>query len=250
MRRRVLLEVCVASLSDALAAEAAGADRLELNCALSEGGLTPSLGLLVEVKAAVGVQVIVMARPRPGGFSYADAEFAVMRRDIDLALTHGADGIAFGALHEDGRVDVDRCKQIVGQIGVRESVFHRAFDVVPRPAEALEQLIDLGVKRVLTSGQARGALDGAQLIAELRGRANGRIELLPAGGVNSANVKEVIDRTGCNQVHGSFRRRVADRSVSAGRDVKFGAGDRDETQYDATDPAAVAAVRSVLNRLP
>src|SRR6516165_5711415 len=111
--RRVLLEVAVASVEDALAAQAGGADRLELNAALALGGLTPSLGTLIEVKAAVALPVLVMVRPRPGGFAYGGADFRVMQRDAGLALRHGADGIVLGILTGDGRVDVDRCRRLL-----------------------------------------------------------------------------------------------------------------------------------------
>src|SRR5262245_45547573 len=120
--RRVLLEVPVASVEDALAAQAGGADRLELNAALSLGGLTPSLGTLMEVKAAVALPVFVMIRPRPGGFAYGATDLQVMKRDTDLALRHGAEGIVFGILTADGRVDGDRCRCLVRQVGDRAAV--------------------------------------------------------------------------------------------------------------------------------
>src|SRR5215470_7133525 len=113
--RHVLLEVPIASVEDALAAQEGGADRLELNAALSLGGLTPSLGTLIEVKAAVALPVFVMIRPRPGGFAYSKTDFQVMQRDLDLALQHGANGIVLGILTEDGRVDMDRCRRVVRQ---------------------------------------------------------------------------------------------------------------------------------------
>src|SRR5262245_66208957 len=112
-----------------------------------------------------------MARPRPGGFAYSPADFRVLRRDVDLALEHGADGIAFGVLTEDGRVDAARCREVVRQAQGLEVVFHRAFDVTPDPFAALEELIDLGVRRVMTSGQEETAYNGAARIAELVGRA-------------------------------------------------------------------------------
>lgn len=208
----VLIEICVDSLAAAVAAAAGGADRLELNAALSLDGLTPSLGLLTETCKAVGdrVPLIAMARPAPGGFCYGDADFRVLRRDVDLLLQKGADGIAFGVLTEDGAVDVRRCRRVIRQIesagrGSGEAVFHRAFDVVRNPAVALDQLIDLGFRRVMTSGQQPTALGGARLIAQLAARAAGRIEVLPAGGIRPSNALAVVSRTGCNQVHASLR---------------------------------------------
>jgi copper homeostasis protein len=243
-RQRVLLEVAAASVEDALAAQTGGADRLELNAALALGGLTPSLGTLIEVKAAVSLPVMVMIRPRSGGFAYSDTDFRVMQRDIDLALTHGADGLVFGILTADGGVDEPRCRQLVQQAGARPTVFHRAFDVTPDPFAALEQLIDLGVRRVMTSGQEESAYNGASLIAALIRRAAGRIEVLPAGGINRFTVADVVTRTGCNQVHASLRRRHTDRSVSARPQVSFGAAYRPpEDSYDGTSTEAVIALR-------
>src|SRR5947209_8353798 len=128
MAGRVLLEVCIESVADAKAAEAGGADRLELNSALSLGGLTPSLGTLIEVRAATRVPVVVMARPRAGGFCYDEDEFRVLRQDAELALGNGADGTAFGILTPERAIDVVRCRQLVEQIGAARCVFHRAFD--------------------------------------------------------------------------------------------------------------------------
>src|SRR5262245_17457027 len=175
-RRPILLEVAIASVEDAQTAQEGGADRVELNAALALGGLTPSLALLGEARQAVSLPLVVMARPRPGGFCYSAAEFRVLLRDIEIALSHGADGIAFGVLTDGGAIDLDRCRQAVRLIGDRAAVFHRAFDVTPDPHTALEQLIDLGVKRVMTSGQEENAYQGTSRIAKLVEQARGRIE--------------------------------------------------------------------------
>ena len=215
--RRVLLEVCIATADDATAAGAGGADRLELNGALELGGLTPSAGTLAEVRAACGLPVVGMVRPRPGGFCYSAAEFRTMRRDADALLAGGAVGVVFGILDAGGRVDAGRCGEIVRQVGpaAEGAVFHRAFDYTPEPFEALEQLIDLGVRRVLTSGQRPTAGEGAELIAELVRRARGRIEILPGSGVRAGNAAALVDWTGCDQIHGSFREKCPDSSLAA-----------------------------------
>lgn len=199
-----LLEVAVSSLEGALVAEAAGADRLELSCALTLGGLTPSLGLLREVRRATRLPLMVLIRPRPGGFCYNESELLLIERDLAIALDNGADGIVLGAL-DDGRQISPHLSWLVERAGPREVVFHRAFDEVAMPLVALEQLIDLGVRRVLTSGQQPSALQGADLLAELIRRAAGRIEILPGAGVRPHNVAELVQRTACTQVHGSFR---------------------------------------------
>jgi copper homeostasis protein len=245
---RVLLEVGVGSVEDALAAQAGGADRLELNAALALGGLTPSPGTLIEVRAATSLSLFVMIRPRQAGFSYKAAEFRVMQRDLAWALDHGADGVVFGILHEDGTIDVPRCRQLLAGAAGRPVVFHRAFDVTPAPFAALEQLIDLGVGRVMTSGQARTALEGAGLIAGLLRRAAGRIEVLPAGGITSANVSDLLTRTGCTQVHCGLRTDWHDPSTTARPQVAFGTRlPSSEEFYPATDPAAVGQMRRLLD---
>jgi copper homeostasis protein len=244
---RILLEVCIASVDDALAAQAGGADRLELNSALMLGGLTPSLGTLVEVKRAVELPVIAMIRPRPGGFCYGEADFRVLRRDVDLALEHGADGIAFGILTASGAVDADRCRRVIDQAGDRDVVFHRAFDVTPDPFTTIDQLIDLGVKRVMTSGQQESAFNGAALIATLIARAAGRIEVLPAGGITRFTLPDLLARTGCDQVHASLRMSQSDPSTSARPHVTFGGALRPpEDRYDATSAASVAELHAML----
>ena len=244
---RVLLEVAVASVEDAETAQAGGADRLELNAAFALGGLTPSLGMLMEVRAAVKLPLMVMLRPRRGGFCYSEREYRVLRRDLDLALKHGADGLVFGLLTAEGKVDVERCKQLVKACGKREAVFHRAFDVTPDPFLALERLIELGFRRVMTSGQEENAYHGAARIAEIIARAAGRIEVLPAGGINRFNVADVLARSGCTQIHASLQRSRVDPSMAARPHLHFDrALQRPQETFDATNPLAVADMRALL----
>jgi copper homeostasis protein len=247
MRNPVLVEICVASVDDAVAAVAAGADRLETNCALALGGLTPSAGLFAGVRRSVSVPLIAMVRPRSGGFCYSDTDFEVMERDAEALVAAGADGLAFGVLSADGKVDRDRCGKLRTICGSREAVFHRAFDVTPDPYAALDELIKLGFTRVLTSGQADSALAGSELIAEMVGRGKGRIQVLPGGGISPATVAEVVARTGCNQVHASLRAVACDPSVAGRPLVRYSSpGGPPEVQFDRTDPSAVAALRSAL----
>src|SRR3984957_19399392 len=145
-----LLEICCGSAEDVIEAAAGGADRVELCSALFLGGLTPSLGSLRQVKQEASIPVIAMNRPRAAGFCYSATEFAVMERDAELLLEHGSDGIVFGILNSDGTVDIKRSRLLRDRIAPRQAVFHRAFDVTPDPFRALEELIDLGITRVLT----------------------------------------------------------------------------------------------------
>ncbi len=162
---RMILEVCLTSADEAKEAEQAGADRLELNAALSLDGLTPSPGVLQTVLRATSLPVIVMVRPRPGGFCPSETDFAAMRTDAEWIAASGASGIAFGILRQDGTVDVERCRLMRETIGAREAVFHRAFDCTADPFAALEQVIDLGFTRVMTSGCGATALLAARSFA-------------------------------------------------------------------------------------
>lgn len=245
----IRLEICAASVEDCVRAESGGADRVELNCALMLGGLTPSLGTVREARAAVRLPMIVMLRPRPAGFCYSRSEFAVMQRDAEMVLAENAAGIAFGFLQAGGKLDLKRCRQMVKLAAGRQTVFHRAFDVAKEPLTALEQLIDLGVTRVMTSGQEASAYNGAANIAEYIRRAAGRIEVLPAGGINRFTVADVIQRTGCDQVHASLSTVSSDRSTRARPQVSFGGVvKQSEQDFTVTDAAAVRKIRQALAR--
>ena len=241
------IEICTASAEDCIAAEQGGADRVELNCALMLGGLTPSIGSLRESRSAVKIPIIAMIRPRAGGFCYSDREFAVMQRDAEACLAEGADGIAFGFLNPDGSLDAERCREMMRLAEGRQTVFHRAFDVVPDPVGTLDQLIDLGVTRVMTSGQEASAYNGAANIAEYIRHAADRIEILPAGGINRFTVKDVVERTGCDQIHASMSTTRRDDSVNARPQVAFGGVLRPpEEKFGVTDGNAVNSLRRMV----
>lgn len=246
---RTLLEICCGSLDDALEAAAGGADRVELCAALFLGGLTPSIGTLVEAGRRLRIPFMAMVRPRSGGFGYTAAEFATMERDVEMALAAGAGGVVFGVLRENGTVDGKRTRALVRRAGGAQTVFHRAFDVTPRPFDALETLVDLGVTRILTSGQRDSVAEGAPLIAELVARAAGRIEILPGGGIAPWNVADCVRRTGASQVHLTAWRPAVDPSTHARPSVSFGGALRPaEDRYDITDAGAVRAIRRSLER--
>jgi len=243
----ILLEICCGSLDDAIQAEKGGADRVELCSALFLGGLTPSIGTVQEATRRLRIPVIAMVRPRGGGFCYTNTEFSTMERDTEAAIDAGADGIVFGILKEDGRIDRRRTARIIRVIGKHQAVFHRAFDVTPDPFEALEQLIDLGVTRVLTSGQEVRAPEGVELIAELVEQAGKRIEILPGGGIRPHNMNALVRRTRCAQIHMTAWNQVEDRSTRANRKVTFvGTSRPREDSYDQTD---VRLVKEIVKRL-
>ena len=219
---RVLLEICCGSIDDALQAQAGGADRVELCSALFLGGLTPSLGTLKYAREHLSIPIIAMVRPRGGGFCYTDAEFASMERDADIAIGTGADGVVFGILTSDGHVDRPRTRRIRDIIGTRQAVFHRAFDVTPDPFAALDELVDLGITRILTSGQQESVPEGVDLVRRLIEHAGDRIEVLPGGGIKSYNLADIIAKTGCRQVHLTAFKTASDPSTRQRPQVTFG----------------------------
>lgn len=200
----IVIEVCVASLADALISQAAGAHRIELNQALELDGLTPSVGLTQRVLSEVQIPVIAMARPCSGGFCYGHDEWMTLLADASWMLENGVDGVAFGALDADQQIDEPKCRQLRRLAGNKQLVFHKAFDAVFDAEAALERLIDCGIDRVMTSGLAPTALEGRALIGRLQHRAQGRIEILPAGKISSQNVVRIVAETSCTQIHGSF----------------------------------------------
>ena len=248
MSSEILIEVCCGSTDDAIEAEKGGAARVELNSSLFFGGLTPSLGSVIEAKGRLDIPVIVMIRPRGGGFCYTQTEMAVMLHDARLAIEHGADGLAFGILTQYGSVDKDRCRQIIELVGNKEAVFHRAFDVTPEPLEALDQLVELGFKRILTSGQAPSVPEGAELLKELIDYAGDRIEILPGGGIRQHNIRAIIEQTGANQVHLSAFEQRTDPSASNRPHITFGGALRPpEDRYDIVNQNAIRSISDLLN---
>ncbi|MCL2684741.1 MAG: hypothetical protein FWE55_05805, partial [Synergistaceae bacterium] len=167
MEKVVKFELCCGSVDDVVQAYKGGAGRVELNSGLFLGGLTPSVGTLIEARKRVPLPIMCMVRPREGGFCYSECEFAAMIADAGILLEHGADGIVFGFLKEDGTVDAERCREMLAVIGGRDSMFHKAIDVTPDVFAALDTLIELGVSRVLTSGQAPTVAQGMDVIKRM-----------------------------------------------------------------------------------
>ena len=202
-----MIEICCGSYYDAVQAARGGARRIELNCGLHLGGLTPSVASLELVKEHCDLQVIAMVRPRGGGFCYDSEDFAQMERECEDLLCHGADGIAFGCLNSDATLCRSQNERLIERIHAsgREAVFHRAFDCCSDPFLAIEELIAMGVDRVLTSGQKPKAMEGRELIAQLQKRYGGQIQILAGSGVNAGNARQLMDETGISQVHSSCK---------------------------------------------
>lgn len=211
--RRVLVEACVDAIDAAMEAEWGGADRLELCGELLQGGVTPSHGLIEAVWDQISIPLFVLIRPRTGDFLYTADELDVMERDIRIARSLHVDGIVAGALTTDGDVDVGAMRCILDAARPMEVTFHRAFDFTRDQDAALDVLMELEVDRVLTSGGAATALQGAENLARLNLRAGSDLTVMAGGAISSANVAEVVRRSGVREVH----LRAAERVPSAMR---------------------------------
>lgn len=199
------LEICANSLSSAKEAQLGGASRVELCQNLENGGTTPSYGQIKHVREALEIGVHVLIRPRAGDFLYSDDEFAEIKEDILYCKEAGCDGVVIGILTKDGRVDKVRMQELVDLAKPMCVVFHRAFDRCAEPLKSLEDIIELGCDRILTSGLKNSAWEGRELIKALFAQADGRIEIMPGAGIDESNVKAIIEFTGVRCVHSSAK---------------------------------------------
>jgi len=200
-----MLEVCVDTIQAAKIAAKAGADRIELCSVLEMGGVTPSGPLVSAVRRAIELPLIVLIRSRPGEFVYSEDDCELMIQEAQTAIELGADGVAVGALTPSLDLHLTFLRTIASALPKCQLVMHRAFDSVRDPLAALECLVELSFTRILTSGGGEFAIDGTDALRRFSNLANGRIEILPAGGVAPSNALAILKETGVNQLHGSFR---------------------------------------------
>jgi copper homeostasis protein len=203
MKNHFVLEICVESVESAIAADAGGAHRIELCTNLAGGGTTPSAGLMQSVRKHVRLPVHAMIRPRTGDFCYSNHELEIMRNDIEAAKQAKMDGVVLGILRENTRVDVERTKLLVKFAQPLPTTFHRAFDLAKNPTTALEDVIQTGSSRILTSGGESRATDGLPALLHLVQAAKHRIAIMPCGGINSGNILRIIRATSALEVHTS-----------------------------------------------
>ena len=211
-----VLEVCVESFQDAVLAVDAGADRIEYCSALALGGLTPSPGALAMI-GNIKAPCMVMIRPRPGNFCYDANDCSIMKQEIAMARACGAAGVVFGATDDAGQLDTDILRDLMAESAGLQVTLHRAFDEVHDQFGALEQAINLGFERILTSGGAPDAITGIDRIAALTERAAGRIVILPGAGISSANAADILNKSGAHELHASCKTDVAAKDDGAGR---------------------------------
>ena len=201
----IIVEACVNSVSSAIEAEKGGAHRVELCDNLYEGGTTPSAAAIIITAQSIGIDLHVLIRPRGGDFLYSDLEFEVMKRDIAFCKENGVKGVVLGILKEDGSVDVERTLELVNAAAPMKVTFHRAFDMVSDPLQAIEDIISTGCHRILTSGHANKAWDGRDMIANLVRAVHGRIFIMAGSGVNSENAEMLVIYTGVKEIHTSAK---------------------------------------------
>ena len=239
-----LLEICVTSIDSAVAAERGGAARVELCSDLLEGGVTPSAGLIARTRARVRIGLHVLVRPRGGDFCYGDDELGAMEDDVRMAKQLGADGIVLGVLHADGRVDVERTRRLVELARPLGVTFHRAFDMAADPPRALAEVIATGADRLLTSGGAGSADEGAGTIAALVKAAGPRLTVMAGGGIRASNARAIVERTGVAELHAGLEEAVEGPMVHRPA-LSLGAADREFRRFLVREET----VRAFVNNL-
>lgn len=202
---KYIIEIATSDLPTTKSAVEGGADRIELCANLAEGGTTPSYGMIRTCREKFSVSLFPIIRPRGGDFLYTEEEFSIMLQDVQLCRETGCEGVVIGLLNNDGSIDLARTAKLVEMAYPMDVTFHRAFDRCRDPFEALEQLINIGCTRILTSGQKPSVVDGIDLVKQLNEKAGERIIIMPGSGVRADNIKMLAEKTGCLEFHSSLR---------------------------------------------
>lgn len=240
------IEIVVYNIESALRAQEGGADRIELCDTPGEGGTTPSYGTIQLVRENVNIDVFVMIRPRGGDFLYSNYEFHSMKRDILQCQKLSTDGVVLGILNGDGTIDKKRCHELIKLARPLKVTCHRAFDMTRDPFEALEDCIEVGFDRILTSGQQPQALKGVGLIRELIKKANGRISIMPGSGVNENTVTEIVSKTGVGEIHFSATSfRESDMTFRNSHIGSMGADEGSEFKLRTVDSEKIRIIRAI-----
>ncbi|RUT77630.1 copper homeostasis protein CutC [Ancylomarina longa] len=245
--KRTKLEICCYSVQSAILAEKAGANRIELCTGIQEGGLTPSFAMIELCKASVNIPVHVIIRPRESDFHYSDIEFECMKKDILMSKSIGVDGIVSGVLSTDGRIDLPRTRELVELSKPMSFTFHRAFDMVKDPVLAMEQLIQLKVNRILTSGGMQTAIFGKDMLKRLVELAKERIIIMPGSGINEENILNLKMETGAQEFHCSAKSLV--KSKMNFRNPNVSMGEKQESSEYSFFEANPEKIRKIANIL-
>lgn len=242
MSNNIKIEICAGSIESAIAANKGGADRIELCSALSEGGITPSAGIIEYVCDNLNIPVFILIRPRTGDFHYSRADYEAMKKDILFAKRNGAKGIVTGMLNTDGTIDTCRMKDLIEMASPMQVTFHRAFDMTRNPVEALEEIINLGCHRILTSGQANNVIEGADLLAELVKIVGQRIIIMPGSGINLSNFSNLAEKTKATEFHLSATRSFKSRMSFMKTGVSMAGKNSNEFEIIQTDAETVESI--------
>lgn len=199
------LEICVDSYESFINAKEAGANRVEICSCLDLDGISPSVGLVSKIAGDKNIEKVVMIRPRPYDFSYNDEEFEMMKEEIRIYKDFDIDGFVFGLLKKDGRIDIARTKDLVELSRPKEAIFHRAFDYSKDGEEVIDDLIKIGIKRILTSGKSPTAIEGIELLSRINRKYGKQIEIMAGSGVNYSNIKEIYRKSGIENFHMSAK---------------------------------------------
>lgn len=237
------LEICIDSVASYRAAYEGGAKRVELCDNLVEGGTTPSLGMIEHIVEDGRLGVMMMIRPRGGDFLYSEDEFEVMKRNIRSAHTLGVQGVVWGILMKDGRIDKERSKELVDISRPLDITFHRAFDMTVEPMRAIDDLLELGIDRVLTSGQRADAYAGRSLIKTLQAHVGDNMTILPGGGINEENIEALVRETGVKECHVSARTTVRSSMTYINPHIYMGGEDQPEDLMLVADAKRVETMR-------
>ncbi|XP_055902898.1 copper homeostasis protein cutC homolog [Eupeodes corollae] len=245
-----MLEICVDSITSAIAAAEGGASRIELCSALSEGGLTPTVGTLKALKSVpINIPIFCMLRPRRGNdFMYTNAEMDALLYDMALFKSHGCDGFVFGALDKNRDVCEWQCRQVVQMAGNLPVTFHRAFDLTApcKMHETVDQIKSLGFARILTSGFKHSCLQGIYNIRELCNQ-HKDIIIMPGAGISASNLEEILRETKCNEFHASARKKV-DQPICTTANISMGGGEADLEPMFITDECLVRELIAIAER--
>lgn len=244
------LEICVDSIESAINAQSAGADRVELCDNLTEGGTTPSYGMIISARKNLSIGLHVIIRPRGGDFLYSAQEFEIMIKDIEICRQSGVDGVVIGLLNSDGTIDVKRTKYLVESAAPMAVTFHRAFDVCSDPEKGLEDIILTGASRILTSGQKNLVPEGAVLIRRLVNMAGDRIIIMPGSGIDESNIAEMARVTGAKEFHLTGRKVVESRMLFRREGIPMGGfPDIPEFSRKVADPEKIGKIIKILKRV-
>lgn len=236
----MIVEICANSVQSAINAQNGGAQRIELCQNLNEGGTTPSYAAIQYCAKNLKLKTFVLIRPRVGNFNYSDVEFEIIKNDVVQCKELGIAGVVVGFLNEDLAVDFEKTAEIVKLAAPMEVTFHRAIDICCDLKNGLEQIIKAGCHRVLTSGQKKSAFEGISVLKELVRQADGRIKILAGSGINAQNVKEIIEKTGVEEVHASCKK-VVSQNIEYSEEQFL---DRSNVFHSETD---VEEVRRIMN---